>query len=423
MDTIAVIMAGGKGTRIASLRADVPKPMIDVCGKPVLEHQLECLKRNGITQMVFVIGHMGDVIQRYFESGERWGVKIHYIREATPLGTAGALFYLKELHKDFFLINGDIIFDVDLSRMMAFHHKSQAEITLFSHPSSHPQDSTLIVRDETGKVIQISMGGNECVRNCVNAGIHILSPNVLQNLKAPEPCSLDRDIIKTQVEKGQVYAYLSPEYVHDMGTPERYQTVCADIKSGVVASKNLIHPQKAIFLDRDGTINIHCGYITEPKDLMLEPRAAQAVRLINQSGYLAIVITNQPVISRGDCTFEELHAIHARLDSLLGQEGAYLDDILICPHHPDRGFPGERLEYKKDCTCRKPKPGLLLEAAERYHIDLSASYMIGDEERDIAAGHAAGCKAIRIGQRACLRTEADAAFSDLYEAVTELTKK
>ena len=118
---------------------------------------------------------------------------------------------------------------------------------------------------------------------------------------------------------------------------------------------------------------------------------SEAIKLINQSGYLAIVVTNQPVIARGEVTWDELHEIHRKMETLLGKDGAYIDGLYICPHHPDKGFEGERPEYKIDCDCRKPKPGLLLQAAQDYNIDLTQSYMIGDSERDVEAGINAGC--------------------------------
>jgi len=123
---------------------------------------------------------------------------------------------------------------------------------------------------------------------------------------------------------------------------------------------------------------------------------AEAIRMINRSGYLAIVVTNQPVIARGEVTWEMLNEIHRKMETLLGEQGAYLDDIFVCPHHPDKGFPGERPEYKVNCDCRKPKPGLLLRAAEKYNIDLSDSWMIGDRPQDAAAGAAAGCQTIAL---------------------------
>lgn len=182
------------------------------------------------------------------------------------------------------------------------------------------------------------------------------------------------------------------EYVKDMGTPERFHQVEEDYKNGVVQAKNLHNKQKVIFLDRDGTLNKYVGFLRNIDDFELIDGASEAIKQINQSGYLAIVVTNQPVIARGEVSWDELHEIHKKMETLLGKDGAYIDGLYICPHHPDKGFEGERPEYKFDCDCRKPKPGLLLQAAKEFNIDLSQSYMIGDSNRDVEAGQNAGCR-------------------------------
>ena len=125
---------------------------------------------------------------------------------------------------------------------------------------------------------------------------------------------------------------------------------------------------------------------------------AEAIRKINALGYLAIVVTNQPVIARGEVSFEELDEIHNKMETLLGKEGAYLDAIYYCPHHPHKGYTGERPELKIECVCRKPNPGMLLRAADDFNIDLSKSWMVGDGENDIRAGQNAGCKTALIGE-------------------------
>jgi D,D-heptose 1,7-bisphosphate phosphatase len=171
------------------------------------------------------------------------------------------------------------------------------------------------------------------------------------------------------------------------------------MKSGKVGQKNLSRPQRAVFLDRDGTINKLNGFVTKPENFELIDGAAEAVAGINRAGYLAIVITNQPVIARGEVSLEELETIHNKMETELGKQGAYLDDIFFCPHHPDKGFPGERPEYKIDCDCRKPKPGLILQAAKKYNIDLTASYMVGDDDRDLGAAVAAGCRPVLVNDQ------------------------
>lgn len=397
-----VIMAGGKGTRIASVNAEVPKPMLEVCGKPILEHQIEVLKRQKLTDIILVIGYLGNVIRDYFQDGSKYGVHISYIEEKELLGTAGSFYYLKDIiQDDFFLLNGDLIFDVDLHRFMNFHKEKHALATLFTHPNNHPYDSGLIIANEDGTITKWIHKEEErgFLRNRVNAGIHIISPMVLERFTELKKTDLDREVLKPLIPSGRVYAYDSPEYVKDMGTPERYRQVEQDLLKGRVRARNLDRKQKCIFLDRDGTLNVYKGFLTDIEELELIPGTAEALKCINSSEYLAIVITNQPVIARGECSVQELEEIHNKLETLLGKEGAYIDALYYCPHHPDKGFEGERPEYKIECDCRKPKPGMLLKAAEDYNIDLSQSIMIGDGKNDMEAGKAAGCQTILVDEQ------------------------
>ena len=401
-------MAGGRGTRIAELFPDIPKPLIPVDGMPILEREIRSLASQGFKDIVLTVGYLADKIIAYLGDGSQLGVKIDYFVEETPLGNAGALFQLKEKISDepFFLLNADAAFDVDFNRMLDFHKKHGGLVTLFTHPNSHPYDSGLIIADKDGRVEKWLSKEDErpqWYNNRVNAGLHVIDPKVLGlSLKNQEidpttgfpkgKVDLDRQILKPLCGTGKMFCYDSPEYVKDMGTPERFHQVEADYRNGVVQAKNLHNRQKAIFLDRDGTINKYVGFLRNIDDFELIEGVSEAIKKINQSGYLAIVVTNQPVIARGEVTWDELHEIHKKMESLLGKDGAYIDGIYICPHHPDKGFEGERLEYKFDCDCRKPKPGLLLQAAVDFNIDLAQSYMIGDSERDVEAGKAAGCK-------------------------------
>ena len=416
MNMKAVIMAGGKGTRIASIKSDVPKPMIEICGKPILLWQIENLKACGLTDITLVIGHLGQVIRDYFQDGNSFGVRISYFEEKEPLGTAGALFKMQELTDDFLLLCGDVMMDVDFQRFIRFHQEHQAWASLMAHPNGHPYDSSLLVTEilpptekgglpiDTHRVRKWINKEDERLfyKNRVNAGIEIISPQLLRETmkhfqprhpESPDKIDLDRDVLKPNIASGCIFAYDTPEYIKDMGTPDRYYEVEKDIMNGKVKARNLSQHQRAIFLDRDGTINKYKGFLTNPEDFELLPGVAKTIRTINHSGYLCIVVSNQPVIARGDCTFEELQTIHDKMETLLGKEGAFVDGIYYCPHHPVKGFKGERPEYKIDCDCRKPKAGLLLQAAKDWNIDLSQSYMIGDSDRDVEAGQNAGCKA------------------------------
>lgn len=406
-------MAGGRGTRISELFPDIPKPLIPIDGVPVLEREILSLKEQGFDDFIFTVSYMADKIIEYFGDGKKFGVQIEYFVEKEPLGNAGALFKLRnKLEGDFLLLNADAVFDVDFNRFVSFHAEHRGFVTLFTHPNSHPYDSGLIIADKDGKVEKWLAKEDErpqWYQNRVNAGLHVINAEVLDRVNIyPDTIGteingrkvqvdLDRQILKPLCGTGKMFCYDSPEYVKDMGTPERFKGVCADFAHGTVSAKNLKNRQKAIFLDRDGTINKYVGFLTNIDQFELLPGVAEAIKEINASGYLAIVVTNQPVIARGEITFDQLQEIHNKMETLLGREGAYLDGIYFCPHHPDKGFEGEVPELKINCDCRKPKPGMLLKAAKDFNIDLTQSWMVGDGKNDIQAGLNAGCHTALIG--------------------------
>ncbi len=401
-------MAGGKGTRISSVASDIPKPMIKICGKPVLEHEIECLREQGFNDIIITVSHLSQIIINYFGNGSKhspvtgkpFGVNIEYFVEDMPLGNAGALFKLKDkLTEDFLLLNADSLFNIDFNRFAEYHKACGGLATIFTHPNSHPYDSGLIITDSCNAVIDWLTKEDirpEYYKNCVNAGLHVISPVLLKQEIATEKIDLDRQILKPLAGTGKMFVYNSPEYVKDMGTPDRYKSVCSDFKNGLVKKRNLSNKQKAIFLDRDGTINKYVGFLRNIDDFQLLPNVGKAIRLINSSSYLAIVVTNQPVIARGEVTTNELNIIHKKMDTLLGKDGAYIDSLYYCPHHPDKGFEGEVSELKFDCNCRKPKSGMLYQAVNDFNIDLTLSWIIGDSKSDIQAGKNAGCKTILI---------------------------
>ena len=379
-----------------------------------MEWEIESLAAQGFTDIILTVSYMANEIIEHFGDGSRFGVSIECFIEETPLGNAGALFKLRDkLKEPFLLLNADAVFDINFNRFVEAHKAKGGLVTLFTHPNSHPYDSGVLIAGEGGSVEQWLT--KEDVRpqwyvNRVNAGLHVIDPAVLDlsGIDAEKvgtevdgkliKVDLDRQILKPLCGMGKMFCYDSPEYVKDMGTPDRYQSVCEDFAAGRVQTKNLKHKQKVIFLDRDGTINRYVGFLRNIDEFEMLPGVAEAVKKINASGYLAIVVTNQPVIARGEVTVPELQLIHNKMETLLGAEGAYLDAIYYCPHHPHKGYEGEVPELKVDCDCRKPKPGMLLKAAGDFNIDLTGSWMIGDGENDIKAGQAAGCRTALIGE-------------------------
>ncbi len=395
-----VIMAGGRGTRIASVARDIPKPMLPIAGKPVLEWEIESLREQGFADIILTVGHLGSVIQDYFGDGSKFGVSISYYLEEKPLGNAGALYEIKNnLDGDFLLLNGDAIFDVDFGRLYEYHKRVGGLATILVHPNSHPYDGALIEVGENGRVDRWMTKEDDRPTwyiNLVNAGVHVMSSKLLSDRPDTEKVDLDRQILKPLAGTGNLFAYESSEYIKDMGTPDRYKSVEEDFVSGLVQKKSYRNKQKAIFLDRDGTVNRYVGFLRNIDEMGLIDGVAEAIGRINRSGYLAVLVTNQPVIARGEVSEEELRQIHNKMETLLAEKGVYIDRLYYCPHHPDKGFEGERPEYKIECECRKPKPGMLYQAAADMNIDLSESWMIGDGKHDIGAGKAAGCKTILL---------------------------
>jgi histidinol-phosphate phosphatase family protein len=420
----AVILCGGKGTRMGNIAAEIPKPMLPVGGKPVLLHQVELLKRYGITEIIMITAHLADVIENYFSDGKKFGVSISYYRETTPLGTTGGLKEIEEkLDSDFLLLYGDVMVNMNLARLIEFHREKKATATLVVHPNSHPYDSDLLEADASGRIIGFHPkphDENSWYHNLVNAALYAFSPAILKHIQKGVKADFGKDIFPKIFDGEALYAYRTAEYLKDMGTPERLEQVNSDYASGKIERLNLEHKRKAIFLDRDGVINEEVNLLHKIEDFRLIPGAASAIAKINKSEYLAIVVTNQSVIARGLCTIPQLDEIHKKMETLLGREGAYIDALYYCPHHPDKGYPDEVPEFKIDCECRKPKIGMIKKAVADFNIDLNGSFIIGDSERDVLTGKNAGIRTIALrsgeGCKEC-KVEPDYFFDTLTDAV------
>lgn len=427
----AVIQAGGKGTRLRELTKDkIPKPMVKINGKPMLAWQIQNLRKCGILNIIIIIGYMGDLIKEYFGDGSAVGVHIEYIEEKEPLGSAGALYYLKgqSIGKNFFLIFGDVIFDLDLERMESFHLENEAKATLLVHPNAHPQDSDLIMMNQKCQIMNF-ISKNKIrtgwYHNCVNAGIYVLSIELIRPMSKLEKMDLETDLLFPEIVNRCIYGYHSTEYVKDAGTMERFSEVEFACISGIWKEKNLTKKQKCIFLDRDGTINVHKGLIFSEEQFELEQHVSEAVQIINNSGYLAIVITNQSVVARGLCEMQDVEMIHNKMETLLGEQGAYLDDVVFCPHHPDSGYPEENKYYKVICDCRKPATGMIDRMIKKYNIDCSRSYLIGDTTVDIQTGRNKGMNTILLhtgeaGKDCKFSVKANREADDLLQAVKQI---
>jgi histidinol-phosphate phosphatase family protein len=398
----AIILAGGKGTRLQERLNGLPKPLVDICGEPLLGRQLSLLSRYGYTNVLILVNHGSKFILEFCSSQNYGNMHIECIDDGEPLGTAGSVIAaFKSLAPQFLVMYGDTLLDVDLSRFENFHNQSIAVGSLFLHPNDHPVDSDLVEVDDRNIITAFKPYPHPDDRyhaNLVNAGLYYLEKTLLSPwLENRKLLDFGRDIFPAALNQGAILnGYISPEYIKDCGTPKRLDKVCADFSSGRVSRLNLALPQVAVFLDRDGTLNKLNGYISKPEQMELLPGVAKALNKLNRSDYLSIVATNQPAVARGECTQSELKLIHNKFETLLGQEGAYVDRIEYCPHHPDSGFSGEILSLKIGCSCRKPGTGMISGVAKEWNIDLSRSWFIGDSSADFLAAFDAGVKSIGV---------------------------
>lgn len=430
----ALILAGGKGTRLASRLNGLPKPLVNVAGQPLLARQLQALKEGEINKIYILVNHKAEQVEAYCKSYVTSDLEITCIDDGEPSGTAGAV--LKSLSRlppeidDILIIYGDTLFNIDFKKMYEFYSAHPGAGCLFLHPNSHPQDSDLVGINAAGQITAFypyPHPEDKDLANLVNAAFYILRRDTLGKWKSwlkPGILDFGKDLFPAMLQAGNIlYAYRSPEYIKDVGTPARLDAAEADIKNGAYNLLTLQKKQKAVFLDRDGVINKENGFINNPEQLKLIPQAAAAIAKLNKSGYLVIVITNQPVIARGECDEEGLAKIHARLDTLLGKEGAYIDRLYYCPHHPDSGFAGERKELKIKCNCRKPEVGMILQSEKDLNLDLSKCWLIGDRSSDILTANRAHIKSILVktgaaGRDGKYEAKPDYIAENLKEAVS-----
>jgi histidinol-phosphate phosphatase family protein len=397
------ILAGGKGTRLKSRSGEMPKPLAMVCGFPILEHQIKLCCKYGFTEIALLVHHQFELIKDYFGDGSSLGASISYVVEKEPRGTAGALkdaLFLME--NRFLVLYADTYAEVDLKLFWDFDKEVKSSGSLFLHPNSHPYDSDLVEIDKNDLSVKsikpYPHPDDADYPNLVNAALYILDKKTLSKTV---PMKGKQDLAKDSFNKiifnGLLLrGYVSCEYVKDMGTPDRLDAVESDIDRGIpnkLAAKSF---RTAVFMDRDGVINHDVDHLSNPNDLMLIEGSDEAIRSLNKAGLLAIGVTNQPVIARGDATFKDIEAVHLRLGKMLGRNGAYLDEIYFCPHHPHKGFVGEIPELKVKCVCRKPSTGMIDEAVRNFNISRKGSWMIGDRTSDILAGKRSGLNTILV---------------------------
>jgi len=402
----AYVLCGGKGTRLGALTARVPKPLLTIGPYPILEHQIRNLVRDGITEITLIAGHLADSIRDFCGDGSRWGARVDYLFESQPRGTAGSFRdLLPKLEPEFLVVYGDLMLDFDFQRLIAFHRsRGDADGTLVVHPNDHPGDSDLVeVEEESARVTTILPKPHPegmDFRNLVNVPLYLLTPCIAELIPADRSSDFGKDIFPEAAKARRLYAYHSIEYMKDAGTPERLEAVNRDLSSGRIARLRAGELRPAVFFDRDGVLVPDTGFCSNLDAIELLPGVTEAVRRLNKADHLCVLTTNQPWAAKGFCDISWIERTNRRIETLLGRHGAFLDAVFYCPHHPERGFVGERPELKIECACRKPRDGMIQRARERLPIDLSRSFVVGDTWRDFAAARSAGVRSIGVNEAA-----------------------
>lgn len=371
--TQAVILAGGRGTRLRPLTDIRPKPMIDFHGKPFLEYMLEMLRDQGFDRVLLLLGYMPDVIREHFGDGSRLGLTIDYVVSAVEDGTVRRM-KLAEPYVDpyFLLLYCDNYWPMCMDRMWAHFVAAgvPAMITVYGNKDGYTKDSVRV--DERGFVTVFDRSRTTPNLSGVEISYAILHKSVL-NLLTEDPLALFEEVVYPQlVAKRQLLAFVSDHRYYSVGGLHR-----------LPLTETFLARRSAIILDRDGVLNRRppqAHYIRSWDEFEWLPGAREALRLLTEANYRIIVASNQAGIARGVMTEADVHAIHQRMSADARQAGGWIDAVYYCPHG-----------WNDACACRKPEPGMLFQAQRTFNLDLTRTLVVGDDERDARAADAAGC--------------------------------
>ncbi len=374
----AVILAGGKGTRLGELTRHTPKPLLTVGEKPFIVNLVSDLGRFGFREFVILVGPYKKEFEKSLGYWLPPNVDVKLVSEPNPAGTAGALIFAAPfLAEKFLLLNGDSFFDFNYLGLMQD----------FGGEDVIARMALRRVRD-TGRYGSVKLQGNYITDfgekahsgpGLINAGVYWLKRDILGKI-FQEPCSMENDLLPLLVSERQVQGVPYAGNFIDIGTPEDFE------RSQQIFDVWL--SRKAVFLDRDGVLNKDNGYVHKPEDFIWMPGAREAVRFLNDRGYLVFVVTNQSGIARGFYQVTELHTLHCWVNAKLNEVGAHIDHFYFCPHHPSAG---DSL-YTRVCDCRKPAPGMILKGIEEWSVNVEESFLIGDKDTDIKAAENAGVR-------------------------------
>lgn len=368
----ATILAGGLGTRLLPFTETNPKPMIEVAGVPFLEHLILQIKSFGIRRVLCLLGYLPEKIMDYFGDGSAFGVEIKYSVTPTAYDTGSRLrATIDELDDEFLLMYCDNYAPIDFSAAERSFHDSDSliQITVYANEDGYTKDNLIA---ENNRVIVYDKTRKSENLHGVDIGYAFVKREVLERIP-DENVNFEATVYPGVVAEGRMGAYLTRHRYYSIGSWER-----------MALTEEFFRPKKVVFLDRDGTLNERppkADYVRTPAGFVWLKGAIEAVRLLKNRGYQIYIVTNQPGIARGKLTEETLGKIHEKMRRDLSAAGADVDGIYHCPHGWDEG-----------CDCRKPAPGMLYAAQREHSLSLPECVLIGDDERDIAAGKAAGIR-------------------------------
>jgi len=374
----AVILVGGRGTRLGSLTDETPKPLIEVGGRPFLEHLVRNLARHGFRDILLLAGYRADQVADFAARSPELGVRMHCIVEPEPAGTGGALRLAADrLAEEFLLLNGDSFLDInylDLCVPSLAEDDVVGRIALRPVPDASRYGTVTAVGERVTEFSERPRGEGPGV---INGGVAWLSRRILDSIDRL-PCSLERDVFPSLAAAGRLAGRPYGGYFIDIGVPADLLRAHIDIPV------RLRRP--ALFLDRDGVLNADHGYVHRPDQIVWLPGAKRLVRKLNNDGWLVFVVTNQAGVARGLYTEDHVRALHDWMQYELAVVGAHVDDWRYCPYHPEGVVP----EYRRPHDWRKPAPGMIEDLLAAWDVDRTRSFLVGDRFTDVEAALGAG---------------------------------